>query len=410
VRRRPVLLLALVALLTIAVAAPAQAVDRAGLRSTLAKLQPRMGASAGAYVVDMTTGEPIYAHREDLALAPASNEKLFVTAAALLRFGPTETLPTTLRTATGVAVDAGGVLHGDLYLVGGGDPTLDDAGLGALADQLAQQGVTRIDGGVIGDESLFDGLRGGPDSGYKPDRDLGGWLSALAWRHGRSGADGPARAAASKLAELLKARDIVYERKARAGSMAAVTPGTQAVTVSEPLATAPSPTIGALIAATNIPSENFYAEMLAKALGAHFGADGSTAAGLAVARADLAAFGIHPRLVDGSGLSRADRTTPRQVVRLLQRMDAQDSAATWTASLPVAGRSGTLRRRMRRTAAAERCQAKTGTLIGVSALSGYCTTTGGARVAFSLIENRVCSSCAKKTEDRMVSAIARLDG
>jgi D-alanyl-D-alanine carboxypeptidase/D-alanyl-D-alanine-endopeptidase (penicillin-binding protein 4) len=407
VRRRPVLLLALVALLALAVAAPAQAVDRAGLRSTLAKLQPRMGASAGAYVVDMTTGEPIYAHREDLALAPASNEKLFVTAAALLRFGPTGTLPTTLRTATGVAVDAGGVLRGDLYLVGGGDPTLDDAGLGALADQLAQQGVTRIDGGVIGDESLFDGLRGGPDSGYKPDHDLGGWLSALAWRHGRSGADGPARAAASKLAELLKARDIVYERKARAGSMAA---GAQAVTVSEPLATAPSPTIGALIAATNIPSENFYAEMLAKALGAHFGADGSTAAGLAVARADLAAFGIHPRLVDGSGLSRADRTTPRQVVRLLQRMDAQDSAATWTASLPVAGRSGTLRRRMRRTAAAERCQAKTGTLIGVSALSGYCTTTGGARVAFSLIENRVCSSCAKKTEDRMVSAIARLDG
>jgi D-alanyl-D-alanine carboxypeptidase/D-alanyl-D-alanine-endopeptidase (penicillin-binding protein 4) len=415
VRRRPLLLLAIVALLALAVAAPASAVDRAGLRSTLAKLQPRMGTSAGAYVVDLTTGEPIYAHQQDLALAPASNEKLFVTATALLRFGATGTLPTTLRAAPGVAVDEGGVLRGDLYLVGGGDPTLGDTGLGALADQLADQGVTRIDGGVIGDESMFDALRGGPDSAYRPDNDLGGWLSALAWRHGRSGSGSPARAAATRLAALLKARDIAYERKPRAGTMTAAATGvgteTGAIAAEgEPLATAPSPTMGALIAATNIPSENFYAEMLAKALGARFGANGSTAAGLAVARADLAAFGIHPRLVDGSGLSRADRTTARQLVRLLQRMDAQDSAATWTASLPVAGRSGTLRFRMRRTAAAGRCQAKTGTLIGVSALSGYCTTTGGARVAFSLIENRVCNSCAKRVEDRMVSAIARLDG
>jgi len=150
--------------------------------------------------------------------------------------------------------------------------------------------------------------------------------------------------------------------------------------------------------------------MLAKALGARFGAGGSTAAGLAVARAQLAAFGVHPRMVDGSGLSRADRTTARQVVRLLQRMNGQDTAPTWRASLPVAGRSGTLRKRMRATAAAGRCAAKTGTLIGVSALSGYCTTTGGAEIAFSFLENRVCTFCAKKVEDRMVAAIARLDG
>ncbi|MCW2984490.1 MAG: hypothetical protein JWR63_2060, partial [Conexibacter sp.] len=179
---------------------------------------------------------------------------------------------------------------------------------------------------------------------------------------------------------------------------------------AQPLATLASPTIGNLIAMTNVPSENFYAEMLAKALGAQYGSGGTTSAGLAVARAQLATFGVHPRMVDGSGLSRADRTTARQVVRLLQRMDGQDSAATWRASLPVAGRSGTLRTRMRATAAAGRCAAKTGTLIGVSALSGYCTTTGGRSVAFSFIENKVCASCAKKVEDRMVSAIARLDG
>jgi D-alanyl-D-alanine carboxypeptidase/D-alanyl-D-alanine-endopeptidase (penicillin-binding protein 4) len=410
VRRRRTVLLTLVALLALAVASPAaHAVDRAGLRATLTTLHNRLGPAAGGYVVDLADGSVLFAHRDALALAPASNEKLFVTATALLRFGATGTLTTALAAAPGVAVDDAGVLRGDLYLVGGGDPTLGDAGLTALADQLADEGLTRIDGAVIGDESAFDTLRGGPDSSYRPDGDLGGWLTALSWRHGRAGAQGPARAAATKLAALLKARDIAYARKPRAGQLSRVAGGGVAAD-AQPLATLASPAIGDLIAQTNVPSENFYAEMLAKALGARFGAGGTTAAGLAVAREGLAAFGIHPRMVDGSGLSRADRTTARQLVRLLQRMDGQDTAATWRASLPIAGRTGTLRKRMRTTAAAGRCAAKTGTLIGVSALSGYCTTTGGVAVAFSFLENRVCASCAKKVEDRMVSAIARLDG
>jgi D-alanyl-D-alanine carboxypeptidase/D-alanyl-D-alanine-endopeptidase (penicillin-binding protein 4) len=394
----------------LAVLAPAAgAVDRAGLRSTLNTLHNRLGPVAGAYVVDLTDGSVLYAHRDSLALAPASNEKLFVTSTALLRFGAAGTLTTALAAAPGTEVDDDGVLRGDLYLVGGGDPTLGDAGLAALADDLVKAGVTRIDGGVVGDESAFDTLRGEPDSAYKPDGDLGGWLSALSWRHGHAGSTGPARAAATKLASLLKARKVEYSRKPRAGKLSAVAGGGVAAD-AEPLATLASPTIGTLIAQTNIPSENFYAEMLAKALGAHYGAGGTTAAGLAVARTQLATFGIHPKMVDGSGLSRLDRTTARQVVRLLQRMDGQDTAATWHASLPVAGQSGTLKARMRGTAAAGRCSAKTGTLIGVSALSGYCTTTGGVKVAFSFLENQVCNSCAKKVEDRMVSAIAKLDG
>ncbi len=408
--RRRLSLLALVALLALTALVPAaHAIDRAGLRSTLTTLHNRLGPAAGGYVVDLATGEVLYRHRENLALAPASNEKLFTTAAALLRFGAAATLPTTLQAAPGTEIDANGVLRGDVYLVGGGDPTLGDTGLQSLADQLVARGVVRIDGGVIGDESLFDTLRGGPDSAYRPDGDLGGWLTALSWRHGRAGAAGPAKGAATRLAALLKARKVKYERKPRAGKLSAVSGGGVAATDAEPLATLPSPTIANLIAQTNIPSENFYAEMLIKALGAHFGAGGTTAAGLAVARAQLATFGIHPKMADGSGLSRIDHTTAREVVRLLERMAGQDNAATWTASLPVAGRSGTLRNRMRGTAAAGRCAAKTGTLIGVSALSGYCTSTGGARIAFSFIENRVCNYCAKKVEDRMVSAIARLE-
>jgi D-alanyl-D-alanine carboxypeptidase/D-alanyl-D-alanine-endopeptidase (penicillin-binding protein 4) len=409
--RRRLSLLALVALLALTALVPAaRAVDRAGLRSTLTTLHHRLGPAAGAYVVDLGTGEVLFRHRESLALAPASNEKLFTTAAALLRFGASGTLATTLQAPPSTEIDADGVLRGDVYLVGGGDPTLGDAGLQALADQLVARGVVRIDGGVVGDESLFDTLRGGPDSAYRPDGDLGGWLTALSWRHGRAGTAGPAKGAAIKLAALLKARKVEYERKPRAGKLSAVSGGgVAAADDAEPLASFTSPTIATLIAQTNIPSENFYAEMLVKALGARFGAGGTTTAGLAVTREQLTALGVHPKLADGSGLSRVNHTTARQVVRLLERMNGQDNAATWMASLPVAGRSGTLRHRMRGTAAGGRCAAKTGTLIGVSALSGYCTSTGGVRIAFSFIENRVCNSCAKQVEDRMVSAIARLE-
>jgi D-alanyl-D-alanine carboxypeptidase/D-alanyl-D-alanine-endopeptidase (penicillin-binding protein 4) len=408
VRRRSAVVL-LIAALCAVFPGVAGAVSRAGLQSTLSTLHNRLGAYAGAYVVDMDDGSVLYAHRDSLALAPASNEKLFTTSAALLKFGPAGTLTTSIEAAPGVSVDTDGVLRGDVYLVGGGDPTLGDVGLAKLADQLVASGVTRIDGAVIGDESAFDTLRGEPDSGYRPDGDLGGWLTALSWRHGHAGAAGPARAAAAKFASMLKARKVKYMKKPRAGRLGAVAGGGVAAD-PEPLATLDSPQIRSLIQLTNVPSENFYAEMLIKALGARFGSGGSTAAGVAVVRDALSAFGVHPKMVDGSGLSRVDKTTARQVVRLLQRMDAQETAATWRASLPVAGKTGTLKTRMRATAASGRCLAKTGTLIGVSALSGYCTTTGGQNVAFSFIENRVCTSCAKKVEDRMVSAIARLDG
>jgi D-alanyl-D-alanine carboxypeptidase/D-alanyl-D-alanine-endopeptidase (penicillin-binding protein 4) len=86
----------------------------------------------------------------------------------------------------------------------------------------------------------------------------------------------------------------------------------------------------------------------------------------------------------------------------------EESFDAWYASLAVAGRDGTLKNRMRSGSASGRCRGKTGTLTGVSALSGYCTTAGGQRVVFSLIENRVCTWCAKNVEDKMLSAIARL--
>jgi D-alanyl-D-alanine carboxypeptidase/D-alanyl-D-alanine-endopeptidase (penicillin-binding protein 4) len=120
-------------------------------------------------------------------------------------------------------------------------------------------------------------------------------------------------------------------------------------------------------------------------------------------------FGITPSVIDGSGLSRNDRTTPREVVQLLENMDESESGVAFDESLPVAGRNGTLYNRMRGTAAQDRCHAKTGTLRDVSALAGFCNTTGGERVAFAFLMNRVYPSSARTLQDRMTVALARYD-
>ena len=106
-------------------------------------------------------------------------------------------------------------------------------------------------------------------------------------------------------------------------------------------------------------------------------------------KSQLSELGLTPQVVDGSGLSRSDRTTPRQVVHLLEAMHGQEVAGAFEGSLAVAGRTGTIRRRMRGTAAQDRCRAKTGTLIGVSALAGLCESAGGDTIAFAMLMNRM---------------------
>jgi serine-type D-Ala-D-Ala carboxypeptidase/endopeptidase (penicillin-binding protein 4) len=397
-RRLPALLAAAVAVLAIAAAPAAQATDRATLGRQLARAMRVAGPFAGAYVRDLDTGRALFASREDVARVPASVEKLYTTSTALLRFGPDARLTTTVR-GDGT-LDHAGVWRGDLYLRGGGDPTLDRAAISRLARTLLEQrGIVRVAGSVRGDESAFDGRRGAARTGFAVDRDVGGVLSALAVGNGFSRDGSPATEAARRLAAALRAAGVRVAGRSGAG----VTPPD-----AIELATADSPPMTDLVRRTNVHSDNFAAEMLLKALGARFGAAGSTIAGAGVVREQLASFGVHPRIADGSGLSRANRTTPRQVVRLLDRVHGQGVAGAFEGSLPVAGRTGTLRRRMRGTAAQDRCRAKTGTLVGVSALAGLCDTAAGGTVAFAFLMNRAGIYTARRVQDRMTAAIARL--
>jgi D-alanyl-D-alanine carboxypeptidase/D-alanyl-D-alanine-endopeptidase (penicillin-binding protein 4) len=226
-------------------------------------------------------------------------------------------------------------------------------------------------------------------------------LSALSFNRGRTGKRrpyfqaSPALFAAQAFERALEQRGVVVRRRARAG---AAPP--EAVRLSE-LA---SPAVGELVRLTNGQSDNFTAETLLKALGAQFGGGGSTAAGARVVRLTVAGLGLRPRVVDGSGLSRANRTTPRDVVGLLSAMAGD---VVFADSLAVAGRTGTLRKRMRGTAAQDACRGKTGTLASVSALAGYCDTPAGSRVAFAFLMNGVSTYWARRIQDRMTAALAR---
>jgi D-alanyl-D-alanine carboxypeptidase/D-alanyl-D-alanine-endopeptidase (penicillin-binding protein 4) len=169
-----------------------------------------------------------------------------------------------------------------------------------------------------------------------------------------------------------------------------------------------SPSMATLLALTNAPSDNYFAETLLKDIGAQFGAGGTTASGAAVVRATIASlFGLHPRLDDGSGLSRFDRTTPHDVVTLLARQMAN---LPFLRSLAIAGRTGTLQDEMRHTYAQGRCRGKTGTLHDVSNLVGYCTARDGHTLAFALMMNGIYPYYAHPIQDRMVVAVARYGG
>jgi serine-type D-Ala-D-Ala carboxypeptidase/endopeptidase (penicillin-binding protein 4) len=304
------------------------------------------------------------------------------------------------------------VWHGNLYLVGGGDPTLGDGGFNRtweqgfgptasdLVRQLSHDGIRRVTGWVIGDAALFDDLRGGPATGYEPDiPDFGGQLSALSYDHGATLKKlNPGAFAAKELVLTMHgagigARPLNRTLPAPAGTVR--------------LASVKSPPLSVMLKLMDVPSDDFFAEMLTKQLGVQFGSAGSIAAGARVIAGVISSLGVHPTIVDGSGLSRSDQTSPGEVVALLRTMWNTPMGHILQASLPVMGENGTVRGIAARTAAQGRCIAKTGTLNYVTNLAGYCTTRNQHTLAFALMIDGPSNWQAIELFDKMVPAIAR---
>ena len=165
------------------------------------------------------------------------------------------------------------------------------------------------------------------------------------------------------------------------------------------------------IAVINKVSQNLHAELLLRLLGKVQGTEGSFAQGTRVVRQFLVGAGVDDGdffLYDGSGMSPDDRIAPRAFTQLLAYAARQPWGAAWRETLPVAAVDGTLTERFRNSPLKGRLWAKTGTLNGVNALSGYLTAASGKTLAFSILVNghRPGSEAEVKAIDRIAEAIA----
>lgn len=372
------------------------------------------GSASGLLVVEAESGDVVCGAAVNRQRALASNMKLFTTATALARLGPQTRIPT--KVFADGRIDAAGTLHGDLYLKGGGDPTLGTppfirsylAGMGTnvygLKRQVREAGIQRVRGRLYADDTVFDRRRGVADSGYATSVYIGP-LSGLAFNAGFAGnsslsgfSSDPAKLAAAKLARSLRRAGIGVP--ARIG-LRRTPRGAERVGVVR------SPTVSQLADLTNVYSNNFFAETLIKLLGARFGRGGSTKAGAAVVRAFARSLGSGVNAVDGSGLTRSNRASPRQVVDLLLGMRDEEAGDEFIQDLPLTGKEGTVDDRTTGTAAYARCRVKTGTISGVSTLSGYCFNRSGRVIAFSILMNGVGSTyTAHLMQDRIAAAVA----
>ncbi len=372
------------------------------------------GSASGLIVVDAESERVLCASAPGRQRPLASNMKLFTSGTVLARLGP-ETRLTTKLFGDG-RLTADGVYHGSLYLRGAGDPALGTPGfyeryvsgvgtnLLALRAQVRAAGIKQVTGRLYADDSIFDRLRGVADSGYATSSEIGP-LSGLEFNNGHAGASiysgfsaDPAKLAATTLARSLIAAGV----KLPARTALAVTPPN-----ARPLAAVESPTLSRIVDFTDVYSYNFFAEMLIKLLGAELGSAGSTAAGAAVITAFARSVGSGLHAVDGSGLTRSGRASPRQVADFLAGMREQKVADQFVEDLALAGKEGTVDGRMQGTAAYGRCRVKTGTLTGVSNLSGYCFNASGKVMIFSVLMGSVGNlSLAHLDQDRIAGMVA----
>jgi len=392
-------------------AAARTAISSGALARGLSRALRGLGGRTGAFVMDAGSDRILFRRSAGRARILASNMKIFTTATALARFGPDDRLETTVW-AGDDPVD--GITTG-LFLRGEGDPTLATKSLTSLAGRVRAAGVTSAPGALAYDDSFLDQRTTVPQHGVS--RESVGILSALVLDGGR--ARDPARTAAQRLVDELRRAGVSMNGNVTQGTTPPETSGAKQIAVVT------SPTIASLAEFTNEPSDNYLAEMLLKDVGGRAGA-GSTAGGIAEVKRFAAEHGARVKGENGSGLSRRDRASAASVGRLLDGMievdegkpaDEQARQASlrdaFVASLATAGREGTLARRMRGTAARGRCHAKTGTLNGVSALSGYCFRGGNDEehgVVFSLLMNGVDTAAARRVQDRMTALIARYSG
>jgi D-alanyl-D-alanine carboxypeptidase/D-alanyl-D-alanine-endopeptidase (penicillin-binding protein 4) len=348
----------------------------------------------------------LYRHQMDLGLIPASNQKLITSTAMLLERGP-DFRYTTRALAPGGIVD--GVVTGNLYLVGEGDPILATPDYLAsfeeqpqihtpiedLAQMLVDQGLVRVDGAIVGVETRFDQER--YVETWAPrliEQQQSGPLSALMINDGfeqfppvdqpealPTPAADPAQHAAAVFGGILQGRGVTISGGARS-----LGEGEEVGEVSE-LATLVSPPLSEILNQLNTQSDNTTAELIVKELGIARSGVGTTLEGTNAIVEILAENGLNileipPR--DGSGLDEGNRLSCDQIMEILE-FNGRNSVIA--ASLPIAGQTGTLRKRYVDSLVDGNLRAKTGTLASATALSGFVDAADGRSLTFTYVAN-----------------------
>lgn len=345
---------------------------------------------AGLMVWDLSAGRSLFCYNHRQIMRPASTMKLLTAITALDQLGGQHTFQTSLYYTGSIS---GGALHGDLYCVGGMDPMFDYADMDSLVLAVKALGVNRIIGRVVADTSMKDTLRWG--EGWCWDDDNMTLTPLLVGRK-------------DNFTEVLMGKlkragvDTKYAR-ADTGVLRTTAPAGR-----EPvLITVRSHSIADVLRTMMKESDNLYAECMfyqVAASSGHRPARAIDAARLERALIERAGLDSKPyRIADGSGLSLYNYLSPELEVALLryayQRVDLYDRLLP---SLPLAGVDGTLKKRMKGTAAESNVQAKTGTLTGVISLAGYLTAASGHRLCFAILnQGTLRASDAREFQDKI---------
>ena len=342
----------------------------------------------GMIVYDLTADSVLYKVNERQAMRPASTMKLVTAITALDRLGGSYQFRTQLY-YTGEVRDS--ILYGDLYCVGGFDPAFNSDDMKAFVESIQRMGVDTIRGRIVADRSMKDADLLGE-----------GWC----WDD-----DNP------KLSPLSHGRDIAFlERFAKELSEAGIV--LDNIRLSEGnlpngayILCSRFHTMDQILQRMMKVSDNFYAEAMFYQLGAATGrrpAKAKDAAGVVKQLIQKVGNGKNPyRIADGSGLSLYNYVTPELEMRLLRYAYRNSSIYQHLLpSLPIAGRDGTLKTRMKGTFAEENVKAKTGTVTGISALAGYCTSANGHQLCFSMINQGIMKSDpGRNFQDRVCNAL-----
>lgn len=387
----------------------------AQLNSTVSSIAARSpSAKWGVLAQTQGTGatrKTLVARNATQLFTPASNNKVFTTAAALQKLG------SQYRIRTTVTGNANSPNLATLRIIGHGDPTLTTTQLRTLVQQVSRQGVRQVDQ-LIGDDTYFRGAAINPFWRLEDTQEAyGAPVNSLILNYNATGGSletldaaipNPGNYLVQQFRNLLTAAKITVKQSTLVRS-------TPAPAGEVELAAIDSPPLSNLLIETNRESNNLFAEALLKTLGRveNPASLNATESGTAAVKAILTSLGVNPNqlaMVDGSGLASRNRTTPEALVQTLQAMAQSPEAQVFRNSLPVAGVNGTLAGRFRNTPAQGRLLAKTGTIGGVVALSGYLTPPNHPPIVLSILVNYSNDSVAniRADVDDVVLALTRL--